>query len=176
MLRANQAVRMGLRAASRNPELAFGKALIDQAGNLIALLPLVLGGLLIALAVSWGGLPGALRALRLLQWPVLGGILTALIVSGRWSGLCFIGHCAFPAFFVLLEGSADFLAGFAAAVFVAELFAGRAFSLFCAVLSVPLLDPLVPFSSCARKYVFTRARSLRASRKRFNASACPVES
>src|SRR5438477_5183775 len=81
MLRANQAVRIGLRAASRNPELAFGKALIDQAGNLLALLPLVLAGLLLALAVNRAGLAGALRALRVLQWPVLGGILTALIVT-----------------------------------------------------------------------------------------------
>jgi hypothetical protein len=91
MLRANQAVRMGLRAASRNPELAFAKALIDQGGNLIALLPLVLGGLLIAAAVNWGGLAGALRAVRVLQWPLLGGMAAALIVTFAagmlfWSG------------------------------------------------------------------------------------------
>src|SRR5713226_5657622 len=91
MLRANQAVRMGLRAASRNPELAFAKALIDQAGNLIALLPLVLGGLLVAAAVNWGGLAGALRAVRVLQWPLLGGLVAALIVTFAagmlfWSG------------------------------------------------------------------------------------------
>src|SRR3954464_14381998 len=48
MLRANQAVRLGLRAASRNPELSFAKALIDQGGNLLAVLPLVLGALLVA--------------------------------------------------------------------------------------------------------------------------------
>src|ERR1700682_89008 len=36
MLRANQAVRIGLRAATRNPELAFGKALIDWIGNALA--------------------------------------------------------------------------------------------------------------------------------------------
>src|SRR3979411_676807 len=32
------------------------------------------------------------------------------------------------------------------------------------------------FSSCARTSVFTRARSFFASRSRFSASACPVES
>ena len=53
MLPANQAVRLGLRAASRNPELAFGKALLDQTGNLLALLPLLLGGVLL-IAVSGG--------------------------------------------------------------------------------------------------------------------------
>src|SRR5712664_242963 len=42
MLRANQAVRLGLRAASRNPELSFGKALLDA-----------LGGALAAAAISW---------------------------------------------------------------------------------------------------------------------------
>jgi hypothetical protein len=91
MLRANQAVRLGLRAASRNPELAFGKALLDQLGNLLALLPLVLGGLLISAALQWGGLAGALRAVLVLRWPVLGAIFTALIVAFAagmlfWSG------------------------------------------------------------------------------------------
>jgi hypothetical protein len=81
MLRANQAVRLGLRAASRNPELAFGKALLDQAGNLMALLPLVLGGLLVAQAVSWRGLGGAVRAVRVLQWPMAGAMACALIVT-----------------------------------------------------------------------------------------------
>jgi hypothetical protein len=91
MLRANQAVRLGLRAASRNPELAFGKALVDQVGNLLALLPLVLGGLIVAAAVRWEGPFAALRALQALRWPVLGGLLTALVVvftAGMlfWSG------------------------------------------------------------------------------------------
>src|SRR5438552_2864484 len=81
MLRANQAVRLGLRAASRNPELAFGKGLIDQAGNLLAVLPVVLAGLLVAAAVGWDGLPGAIRALTVLRWPTLAALLAALAVS-----------------------------------------------------------------------------------------------
>src|SRR5947209_3703648 len=80
-LRANQAVRLGLRASSRNPELGFGKALIDQAGNLLTLLPLVLGGLLVAASLGWNGLAVAVRALELLRWPVAGAILCALAVS-----------------------------------------------------------------------------------------------
>jgi hypothetical protein len=95
MLRANQAVRLGLRAASRNPELAFGKALLDQAGNLLALLPLLLAGVLLASAL---GDAGALQALlRLgalagrLRWPLAGALLTALAIAWAlgilfWSG------------------------------------------------------------------------------------------
>ncbi len=91
MLRANQAVRLGLRAASRNPELAFGKALIDQLGNFLALMPFLLGGLLLAAALQWKGLSGALRAVDLLRWPTLGALLAALVVSFAlgmlfWSG------------------------------------------------------------------------------------------
>lgn len=91
MLRANQAVRLGLRAASRNPELAFGKALIDQLGNLLALMPFLLGGLLFAGALQWKGLRGALRAVDLLRWPTLGALVAALVVSFAlgmlfWSG------------------------------------------------------------------------------------------
>src|SRR3984957_20215914 len=107
------------------------------------------------------------------------GALAALILLRRRSLLCFCGHYAFPAFFVLLERSADFLAGLAAAdVFAAACFAGAAavFSaVFSALFSVPFFEPAVPFNSWARKCVLTRARSLRASRKRFSASACPVD-
>lgn len=39
MLAANRAVRLGLRAASRNPELAFAKGLLDSFASLLALLP-----------------------------------------------------------------------------------------------------------------------------------------
>src|SRR6202051_2144637 len=104
--------------------------------------------------------------------------LAALILLRHRSLLCFGGHYAFPAFFVLLERSADFLAGFAAAdVFAAACFAGAAaFSAgFSALFSVPFFEPAVPFNSWARRCVLTRAKSLRASRKRFSASACPVD-
>src|ERR1700724_2738279 len=107
------------------------------------------------------------------------GALAALILLRRRSLLCFSGHYAFPAFFALLVRSADFLAGLAAADdFAAICFAGVAAAFsggFCTLFSVPFFGPAVPFNSCARKCVLTRARSLRASRKRFSASACPVD-
>src|ERR1700732_5462987 len=80
--------------------------------------------------------------------------LAALILLRRRSLLCFSGHYAFPAFFVLLVRSADFLAGLAAAdIFAAACFVGvaAAFSAgFSAVFSVPFFEPVVPFNFCAR--------------------------
>ena len=90
MLRANQAVRLGLRAASRNPELPFAKALIDQVGNFLAALPLALAALLVATAASDDLLLAAeqgLRAAAVLSWPILGAIATALVIAftaGMW--------------------------------------------------------------------------------------------
>ena len=89
MLRANQAVRLGLRAASRNPELAFGRALLDQAGNLLAFLPVLL-----AVVLVFGGtssLLQALAAVRLLGWPTLGALTAAAVLAFAagmvfWSG------------------------------------------------------------------------------------------
>jgi hypothetical protein len=81
MLRANHAVRLGLRASSRNPELAFVKALIDQAGNLLALLPVALGALLVLASLRGGTLRAAMRALRaaaVVRWPLLGAVVAAL--------------------------------------------------------------------------------------------------
>ena len=79
MLSANQAVRLGLRAASRNPELPFGRALLDQVGNLLALLPVLL-----AVVLIFGGtasLLAALAAVRALQWTTLGALLAAAALS-----------------------------------------------------------------------------------------------
>ena len=84
MLRANQAVRLGLRAASRNAQLSFAKALINQGGNLIALLPIALAAALIAALARGDALRSALlaaRALAALRWPVLGGIAAALSIA-----------------------------------------------------------------------------------------------
>jgi hypothetical protein len=81
VLRANHAVRLGLRAASRNPELAFWKALLDQAGALLALLPTLLAGLLMLAAADRLDLAALLRALRVLRWPVLGGSAAALLLA-----------------------------------------------------------------------------------------------
>ncbi len=91
MLRANQAVRLGLRAASRNPELAFGRALIDQTGNVLAFLPLVLAALFVFGLLDRTDVAGALEAIRALQWPTLGAIAAAaaLAFSGGmlfWAG------------------------------------------------------------------------------------------
>jgi hypothetical protein len=80
MLRANQAVRLGLRAASRNPELSFAKALIDQGGSLLALLPLALAALLVAGVAQRGSVLAALRAVRAVGWPALGGVAAAVII------------------------------------------------------------------------------------------------
>jgi len=84
MLRANHAVRLGLRAASRNPELSFVKGLLDQAGNLLSLLPVLLGAFLVASAARGNPLRaviGAIDALLAVRWPVLGGILAALSIG-----------------------------------------------------------------------------------------------
>lgn len=81
MLKANRAVRLGLRAASRNPELAFAKALLDEAGSLLALLPPLLAGLLLTAAAMGDDLGPLLRATAALRWPVLGGVCAALLLS-----------------------------------------------------------------------------------------------
>ena len=84
MVRANQAVRLGLRAASRNAELSFAKALINQGGTLIALLPVVLAAIVLIALTRGDALRSAFlaaRALAGLRWPVLGGIATALGIS-----------------------------------------------------------------------------------------------
>lgn len=94
MLPANHAVRLGLRAASRNPELAFAKALVDQAGNLLALLPLALAAVLVISAARGRPLRAALlllRAAAVLRWPLLGALLAAfaiLFLAGMlfWAG------------------------------------------------------------------------------------------
>lgn len=95
MLRANQAVRLGLRAASRNPELAFGKALLDLTGNLFAALPILFTALMLfaaladdaplAEALRLAGLAGSLR------WPIIAAVLATLIAGWAlgmvfWSG------------------------------------------------------------------------------------------
>jgi hypothetical protein len=84
VLRANHAVRIGLRAASRNPELSFGQGLIDQFGHLLALVPLVLGGILVAAAMRGDALRAAalgLRAASRLGWPVLAASVSALLIG-----------------------------------------------------------------------------------------------
>jgi len=94
VLRANHAVRLGLRAASRNPELSFAKALIDQGGNLLALVPVVLAALLVASLLQDDVVTSfvlAVRALFALRWPVLGGIAAALAIAFTASMLLWAG-------------------------------------------------------------------------------------
>jgi hypothetical protein len=81
MLRANQAVRLGLRAASRNPELAFARALLDQLGNLLVFLPVLLGSLFVFALVDRSDFLAAVRAVRALSWPTLGGLVAAASLS-----------------------------------------------------------------------------------------------
>ena len=91
VLRANQAVRLGLRASSRNPELGFARALIDQLGNLIAFLPALLFALLVVAAADSGSIRRLLASMRALQWPTIGGTVAGLALAFAagmlfWSG------------------------------------------------------------------------------------------
>ena len=87
MLRANDAVRLGLRAASRNPELAFGKALVDQGGNLLAFLPVALAAALIA----GTDLATVIRALAAVGWATAGGVLAAVAVTAALTAVFWAG-------------------------------------------------------------------------------------
>ena len=85
VLRANQAVRLGLRAASRNPELSFGKTLLDAVGSLLSMLPWLSALILIA-AVAGRldlllGLAAAAVALGKMRWALAGGALAAAAIS-----------------------------------------------------------------------------------------------
>src|SRR5437762_11556490 len=94
MIRSNQAIRVGLRAASRNPELSFAKGLINQGGSLIARLPVALVAVLVAALARGDALRSALlaaRALAGLRWPVLGGIAAALGIAFAASMLFWAG-------------------------------------------------------------------------------------
>ncbi|MFL5311644.1 MAG: hypothetical protein ACJ79H_14430 [Myxococcales bacterium] len=95
MLRANQAVRLGLRAASRNPELSFGKALLDAVGSVLSLLPWLSAAILVAAAVGrlepLLGVVAAAVALGKMRWALAGGALAAAgiswtIGSAFWAG------------------------------------------------------------------------------------------
>jgi hypothetical protein len=77
VIASNQAVRLGLRAASRNPELAFGRALVDQASALLSLLPVVLA----ALIISGTSLDSLFFTVAALQWPLIGAAVTAFAIS-----------------------------------------------------------------------------------------------
>src|SRR5207245_954163 len=95
MLRAKHAVRLGLRAASRNPELAFGKGLLDALGTLLSILPWLLAAMLVAAVLDRPdvarALVAAVRAALSMRWAVAGGVLAAAALSWTlamafWSG------------------------------------------------------------------------------------------
>ena len=95
MLPANQAVRIGMRAATRNPELAFGKALLDVAGSVLGLLPVLWSAVLL---LAWFGdkeplaaLSAIVAGLRALQWPLAGAALCAALLSWALSVLFWAG-------------------------------------------------------------------------------------
>ena len=99
MLRAHQAVRLGLRAASRNPEISFGKALLDALGSALSALPFLLAA---ALVVALAGhltpllaLAAAAAALAKVRWALLGGALAAGAIS--WTlGMAFWATAMLP--------------------------------------------------------------------------------
>ncbi len=95
MLRTGQAIRMGLRAATRNPELAFGRALLDLAGSILSSLPVLFAAVLLWRAFageqSLRGLLHALEAIKRLGWPLAGALFAAAVISwalsaGFWAG------------------------------------------------------------------------------------------
>jgi hypothetical protein len=96
MLPAQHAVRLGLRAATRNPELAFAKTIVDLGGTALSLLPALLAAAVAytvaarSEAVLEAAL-GAVSALHAMRWSTLGAILCAAILSWTlaiafWSG------------------------------------------------------------------------------------------
>jgi hypothetical protein len=94
-LPANQAMRLGLRAASRNPELAFGKALLDLSGSVMSLLPVLLTFVLLS-AFFGGHAPGRAFAeivvsLQTLSWPLAGAAIAAALISLALSTLFWAG-------------------------------------------------------------------------------------
>jgi hypothetical protein len=87
VIAANHAVRLGLRAASRNPELAFGRTLIDQTSALLSLLPVALALLIIAGA----DLDSLFATVLALQWPLAGAGIAAIAISVTGGALFWAG-------------------------------------------------------------------------------------
>ena len=82
MVRGGHAIRLGMRAATRNPELALGKTLLDAASAALALVPLALAAVLaFAAARSFRdplvGAIDAIAALHAARWSTIGAIACA---------------------------------------------------------------------------------------------------
>jgi len=95
MIRTQNAIRLGFRAATRNPELAFAKALLDFGGTALSLLPVVFAAVCAYIVAARADLaPGPLRAiaaLRAMSWSTGGALPCAAILSWAfgaafWSG------------------------------------------------------------------------------------------
>jgi len=95
MIRAQNAIRLGLRAATRNPELAFAKTLLDLGGTALSLLPVFFAAVcayLVATRVDLApGLFQAVAALEAMTWGTAGALACALLLSwvlgaAFWSG------------------------------------------------------------------------------------------
>jgi hypothetical protein len=96
MLRGAQAIRLGMRAATRNPELALAKALLDAGSAALSFVPLALAALLAYAAVRGLRDPflvafEAAVTFRATSWSTVGAIACALAVSWTlsaafWSG------------------------------------------------------------------------------------------
>src|SRR4051812_8189065 len=95
MIRAQNAIRLGLRAATRNPELAFAKALLDLGVTALSLLPVVFAAVcayIVATRVDLAaGLFQAAAALQAMTWSTAGALACALLLSwvlgvAFWSG------------------------------------------------------------------------------------------
>jgi hypothetical protein len=91
VLPANRAVRLGLRAASRSPELPFAKALLDAFGTLLTLLPPAMALLAIFAPFDLARLAQIVRGLSL---AVAGGVLCALLLA--FTGSLFFWAGAVP--------------------------------------------------------------------------------
>jgi hypothetical protein len=96
MLRIAQAIRLGMRAATRNPELALGKALLDAGSAALAVVPFAFAALL-AFAAARGlrdpllMVLEAAAAFRATAWSTAGAAFCALVFSWTlsaafWSG------------------------------------------------------------------------------------------
>jgi len=85
MLPARLAVRLGLRAATRNPELSFGKALLDALGTVLSLLPWLLAVALLAASVgrvdAFEAILAVALALAKMRWALVGASLTVVVLS-----------------------------------------------------------------------------------------------
>jgi hypothetical protein len=91
MIRTQNAIRLGFRAATRNPELAFAKALLDLGGTALSLLPVVFAAVCAYIVGTRADPFQAIAALGAMTWSTAGALACAAILSWAfgaafWSG------------------------------------------------------------------------------------------